>query len=57
MKALDLTTRRYSYDKIAIYPDEARRELDDGTPITLHAPGYCPVLAHSSCVSALLFAF
>ena len=57
MNPFDLPPRRYSYDEIAQWPDEARRELNDGAPIVLYAPGYCPVLAHSGCVSALLFAF
>ena len=52
----DLTPRRCSYDEIAAWPDEARRELDDGTLILLYAPGLCPVVAHSRCVSDLMSA-
>ncbi len=56
MTSHDLPPRRYAYDEIAAWPDEARRELDDGTPILLYAPGLCPIIAHSRCVSALLMA-
>ena len=56
MNSFDLPTRRYCYDEIAQWPDEARRELDDGTPILLYAPGSCPVVAHSRCVTDLMFA-
>ena len=56
MNAFDLPARRYHYDEIAQWPDEARRELDDGTPILLYAPGLCPIIAHSSCIGELLWA-
>ncbi len=56
MNPFDLPPRRYSYDEIAQWADEARRELDDGTPILLYAPGFCPNLAHSHCIGELLMA-
>lgn len=57
MSSFDLPPRRYAYDEIAQWPDEARRELDDGTSIMIHAPGFCPVVAHARCVGALFMAF
>ena len=54
MNSFDLPSHHYAYDEIAQWPDEARRELDAGTPIVIYAPGFCPVLAHSRCVGALL---
>ncbi len=57
MNSFDLPPRRYTYDEIAQWPDEARRELDDGAPIMIHAPEFCPVVAHSHCVGALFMAF
>ncbi len=56
MNSFDLPKRHYSYDAIAQWPDEARRELDDGTPILLYAPGLCPVVAHSRCLTDIMFA-
>ena len=54
MTNFDLPTRRYSYDEIARWPDEARREVSDGTPVLICAPGFCPNLA-SSCATLKLF--
>lgn len=46
MNSFDLPPRRYCYDEIAAYPDEARRELHDGTPVFLYAPGFGRSLAY-----------
>ena len=55
MNPFDLPPRRYAYDEIAAWPDEARRELDDGTPVLLYAPGFCPVVAHSRVLGHMMF--
>ena len=54
MNPFDLPPRRYAYDEIAAWPDEARRELDDGTPTLRHAPGFCPALWHAGAVGHLM---
>ncbi len=54
MNPCDLPPRRYSYDEIAAYPDEARRELHNGTPVTLFAPGFGRSLAYAELVGYLL---
>ena len=54
--SFELPVRRYNYDEIAQWDDEARRELNDGSPVLLYAPGLCPVVAHSRCLTDLMFA-
>ena len=54
MNPHDLPTRRYTYDEIAAHPDEARRELHDGAPIFLFAPGRARTLRYSSVLGRVM---